>query len=541
MRAAYREGGLDLEALRAFAAHPDPAVQADIHASLAQAGPVRAWQVRAALGARGVRQGDALGAFVLEGYRAAGGTVAANLIAEDSVLEDGALVRRVQAARLDDIAGEECARLGLAWSGHRVDPDWEEMAAFGRVHPGPKDLDAETQARVAALEGELEQMADEMDALAGGPQDDAAWDALDARCDAIRETLCDLTLEYSAPDAGIGGVIAVWQHGGVRLERGLVRPEDMPQAPAGDGAAGDGAGSTGAAEETGLVLAQSFRARLAVIRTRAVGLALARDPGLARLYADWLLVRGVLGQGHGGGLHAAVSIRPGTEAPQRAPDSGDALPALEEAIAAHDADLPALPFAEGMDAAFAAFRGLDRADRDRLVARAVAFTLEPVLADAVHGGRSDPGRGHVERAALPDLRALWTPGADEFARLTKPQLLALMAGDLGLASGARMLEASRKPEIVARLAEYFAAPPGGGVSGEPGGHRRMVPAGHADPGSGGRGRRRRRGCRGRPGPGRRVPGRGRDDRGRIAGQACGGRPGRAGRTGPRRSALALRP
>ena len=234
VRAAYREGGLDLEALRAFAAHPDPAVKADIHASLAQAGPVRAWQVRSALGARGVRQGDALGAFVLEGYRAAGGTVAANLIAEDSVLEDGALVRRVQAARLDDIAGEECARLGLAWSGHRVDPDWEEMATFGRVHPGPKDLDAETQARVAALEGELEQVADEMDALAGGPQDDAtdaAWDALDARCDAIRETLCDLTLEYSAPDAGIGGVIAVWQHGGVRLERGLVRPEDMPQAP----------------------------------------------------------------------------------------------------------------------------------------------------------------------------------------------------------------------------------------------------------------------------------------------------------------------
>ena len=450
-------------------AHPDPAVQADIHASLAQAGPVRVWQVRSALGARGVRQGDALGAFVLEGYRAAGGAVAANLIAEDSVLEDSALVRRVQAARLDDIAEEERARLGLAWAEHRVDPDWEEMAAFGRVHPGPKDLDAETQARVEALEGELEQVADGMDALAGGPQDDAtdaAWDALDARCDAIRETLCDLTLEYSAPDAGIGGVIAVWQHGGVRLERGLVRPEDMPQAPADSGTAKDGAGgtgSTGAAEETGLVLAQSFRARLAVIRTRAVGLALARDPDLARLYADWLLVRGVLGV-QGGAVRgrplAAVSVRPGTGAPgtgapgDRADDMAE-TPALERMLAFDDTVRAVLPFADGDAAAFAAFRALARAERDSLVARAVAFTLEPVAADRVAG--RDPARAAIERAALPDLRAVWTPGAGEFARLTKPQLLGVLADDLGFAREAAKLGSARKSDLVALLTALFDA------------------------------------------------------------------------------------
>jgi len=71
-----------------------------------------------------VRRGDALGAFVLDEYLAAGGAVTAGLIEEDSVLSDPDLVQTVLARKLNDLAEKERARLGFAWAEHRIEPEW---------------------------------------------------------------------------------------------------------------------------------------------------------------------------------------------------------------------------------------------------------------------------------------------------------------------------------------------------------------------------------------------------------------------------------
>ncbi len=466
IRAAHRAGQVSLETLRAFAGHPDPAVQADIHASLARGGTgeVSPWRVRQALQERGVRRGDGLGAFVLEGYLAEGGPVAANLLEEDSVLEDVGLVHRVLASRLGDMAEEARVRLGLAWAEPCIDPDWSALSAYGRVHPKPVDPEGVAVARVAALRAEMAQVTEEMDGLAEDTVDDAtdrAWQALDARREEIGEEIGALTTAFSPLDAGLAGVLAIWQHGAVRLETGLVRPEEMPPVAVGEDA-------PEGSEDGVPALPRKLREDFAALRTRAVGLALARDPARARLYADWLIVKGVLGDGRGGA--STLAARPGTERPaltaaqRRGVEAGevteeDCLSELERVIAAHDAALPACPLGERDAVAFAAFAALAPEERDRLVARAAAFTLEPTPARDAHAAWRDPARVIVEAAVLPDIRAVWTPGADVFGRLTKPRLLAVLGGDLGLAREAAMLGASKKSEIVARLAALFADPP----------------------------------------------------------------------------------
>ena len=55
------------------------------------------------------------GQVVLEGYNAAGGAITADLIAEDSVLEDSAVIEAVLHQVLSDAADARCASLGLSW------------------------------------------------------------------------------------------------------------------------------------------------------------------------------------------------------------------------------------------------------------------------------------------------------------------------------------------------------------------------------------------------------------------------------------------
>jgi ParB-like chromosome segregation protein Spo0J len=117
IRQAHREGVLSLEALKAFDAHPDQVVQRAAFANLIDGtgGRIQQWAVNQYFQGRFVRVGEALGQVVLEGYNAAGGAITADLIAEDSVLEDSAVIEAVLHQVLSDAADARCASLGLSW------------------------------------------------------------------------------------------------------------------------------------------------------------------------------------------------------------------------------------------------------------------------------------------------------------------------------------------------------------------------------------------------------------------------------------------
>ncbi len=460
IRAAHRGGDISLETLKAFAGHPDREVQAEVFTALSTDGQrVEAWMAKRALGDRGVRQGDALGAFVLEDYRKAGGGIAPDLIEEDSVLGDPGLVQSLLARKLDDLAEEERSRPGMGWAEHRIDPDREALSAYGRIYPVPVDLDAATQERVDALSAKLDDLAEAHDAAESWAEQDRLGDAHDA----VQAEIEALTHAFDAQKVETAGVIALWQHGGLRLMAGMVRPEERTDT-------GPAPGGTGAVENTaeaGPKISAKLASDMAVERTRAVGLALARDPARARVYGDWLLPGNVAQGLVRRAEQSSLRFQAATHAPglihecASAEDPGAAIEAghgvVERHIAEHEAGLPT-GWVDGEDdpqeTAFARFASLDPAERDRLVAWAVSRSLEPVAGDAVRPS----ARTAVEAAVLPDIRTLWTPDARLFGRLTKPDLLRILRDDLGLGQKADTLAKAKKSEIVEKLAALFAAP-----------------------------------------------------------------------------------
>ena len=134
IRAAARMRHITLDAMKAFAEHPDQEVQAALFREM-QGQFMAAWAIRDKLRNRGVKIGDALGQLVVEGYRAAGGEIAADLIEEDGILTDEGLVETLLMETLHARAEEERARLGLKWAAAERSPDYEAMRAYGRVYP----------------------------------------------------------------------------------------------------------------------------------------------------------------------------------------------------------------------------------------------------------------------------------------------------------------------------------------------------------------------------------------------------------------------
>ena len=197
-------------------------------------------------------------------------------------------------------------------------------------------------------------------------------------------------------DRARAGVIVVWQHGGVRCLCGLVRPGDMPsKSPAGLPEP-DGDDTAAGPKMSGKLLAD-----LAKERTRAVGLALARDAQTARLHGDWLIVQNVLPGVAFGACRSSLRFTAATFAPALMHECGTPeeiatrFGAVERDLAAHEADLPL----EWVKAGYAGFAALDEAVRARLVAWAVSRTLEPVMAEGLRG---DEARASVEASVLPE-------------------------------------------------------------------------------------------------------------------------------------------
>ena len=447
IRAAYRADQLNLDALRAFNAHPDPAVQLETFTALVQEhGQVTSWQVRGAFQNRWVRIGDALGSFVLEAYRAAGGEVIADLIEEDSILADSTLINKLQAEGLEAAAEAERVRLGFAWAEYRTEANWDSFSDYGRVYPEALDLDEATQARVDALTEQMDAIAAEFESVA----DVETEEALEERHTVLEVKLDDLTHGYSEGDLGLGGVIAVWERGALRFHHGMVRPDQMPERSPDGKAAGITAPQANAAQQE--VVGPKFSAKLAGdmahVRTRAMGLALAQSPEVARDYAEFTLIQQVLDWYPGN----TTSLR--ADVASRGPDEvGGSLAQIEEVFETLRGGLE-LDWIEmkGADG-FAAFRALPDAARADLLAYTVAQTLEPKLVTDLR----DPVRAAVEVEVLPNLRDVWTPDEVFLKRLTKPDLLEILR-DMDLRSEAQAYHSEKKSSLVAYMVKLFAEP-----------------------------------------------------------------------------------
>ncbi|GAD58526.1 ParB N-terminal domain-containing protein [Brevundimonas sp. BAL450] len=241
----YREGGLTLEQLMAFAVSEDHDRQEQV---LGMIGPhTPAYAIRRVMTETKVRADDPRARFVgVEAYAEAGGAVLRDLFTEDGGgwLEDASLLDRLVIGKLDGLAEEVREREGWKWA--EAYPDFPHGLGLGRVYPEKVERSPEDEAAMTALAEEYDRLISDNDsAEVLPPEVDARLEEIDAALQAFGDDHA-----YRPDDLARSGVIVTLSHDGVaRFERGLVRLEDALPEPE-DEAPEQGREDAGDAEAT---------------------------------------------------------------------------------------------------------------------------------------------------------------------------------------------------------------------------------------------------------------------------------------------------
>ena len=492
---AYRAEAIDLDTLKAFAVTTDHERQRAVFEQVTSQGyRPTAWQVKRLLTEERVPAGAAVARFVgVDAYETAGGPVLRDLFADEHEngvwLEDAKLLTELATQRLAAAAAELSTR--WKWAEAMLEVDWSATARYGRIHPEPS---APTDAESAELET-LRTRHDELATLDEHEWTDeliAEGEAIEARLEAI-ELAVDERATFRAEDFAMAGCIAtVGRDGTLQVIQGLVKPEDMPKEPTGEGATNGrdtnaGAGATTASGSrvdgpamttpiepppdprakartdagVGIGLADDLRA----IRTALVKAHLANDFEAAFDLVVFQMVRAVFARGYTASWHALdIAFNETAERPStRANDDGFAAWSPGEAMLADWSGLP-FEWMEGNDdaACFAALRALPRADKERLFAAAVARTVKGQLAfehDARPELEATVARLGIDFAkhVRPTAEMLWS-------RITKSRILDIARETLG-AAWASTRAKYKKADLASSMEAAFAAgPPPVGLS-----------------------------------------------------------------------------
>ncbi|WP_324695172.1 ParB/RepB/Spo0J family partition protein [Novosphingobium sp. RL4] len=219
----YRDGGLTLEQLMAFAIVDDPARQEQVYENLS-------WNkdpstIRRDLTRMHIAATDRRAVFVgAEAYTEAGGVILRDLFTEDrgGFCEDAALLDRLVIENLHEIA--EGVKAGEGWKWAEVHIDYPHGNGLRRTYPHPVELSEEDEAAYAAAQGEYDALTEQYDSADELPDDvDQRFGELEAeieRIDALRHA-------YETQEIARGGVFVILSHDGeARIERGFIRAED---------------------------------------------------------------------------------------------------------------------------------------------------------------------------------------------------------------------------------------------------------------------------------------------------------------------------
>ncbi|OYX74255.1 MAG: chromosome partitioning protein ParB [Caulobacter sp. 32-67-35] len=437
----YREEGLTLEQLMAFAVNPDTERQMQVFAQLPEHNR-QTYAIRRAMTETKIAADDRRAVFVgMEAYAAAGGAVLRDLFTEGpGWLEDVALLERLVVEKLEGLATLARDEEGWKWSAAYL--DHPHGHGCRRVWEHPLARSPEVQARIDALTAERDALV-----IRIGVADETP-DSADARFEAVESELADLADDYGyEPEekARAGLFVVLSAYGEPRIERGFVRPEDEP-APedegdegADDGAAGeaddltsdggdpgdDGADDLPDTEEEPAgdpraPLPARLVADLTAHKTAALRDLVGQSPDMALI----ALTHGLVLQAFGYRFPLASCLDLQIQSRDLRGDgdgieAGRAGQALAERHAGWARQLPA----EASEV-WAFVLGLDHDSRMSLLAHCVSLSV-----NGVHGVERKPAAWlHAERLAGAldlDMRDYWSPTAERYlGRVTKARVLA---------------------------------------------------------------------------------------------------------------------
>ena len=247
---SYRDGGLTLEQLMAFALSEDHARQEAVHERLSYNRD--ASTIRRLLTETHVAATDRRGVFVgVEAYTEAGGTILRDLFSDDrgGYFEDVALLDLLVTAKLGREA--DALREAEGWKWTEAHLDFPHARGMRRVYPHPVELSGEDHAALEAARSEVDRLSEWLQTA------DELPDHVDGR-------LCELETDierleakrqaYDPGDVARGGAFVILNHDGmVRIERGFVRAEDEKPEPEACDVGSEGEGGDTINEDGGTV------------------------------------------------------------------------------------------------------------------------------------------------------------------------------------------------------------------------------------------------------------------------------------------------
>jgi ParB family chromosome partitioning protein len=428
LMAVYREGGLTLDQLMAFAVSEDHERQEQVFEQLSY--NRQPYAIRRAMTEAKAPASDRRAMFVgAEAYAEAGGAILRDLFTEDGGgwFEDVALLDRLAAEKLAALA--EKVRVCEGWKWAQASLDYPHGLGLRRVYPHKVERTPEAQAQIDAIAAEYDGLVEQWAHTDDLPAD---VEARLAEIDASLEGYGD-GCAFEPDELARGGVlVALGQDGEARIERGLIRPEDELPAPVPgaeassevDGGRVDDGGEPAPAaddedEPDGLApLSDRLLADLTAHRTAALRDALAENPQAAFIAVVHALVARTFYVGSDPAT--CLDLRPVSYQLDRDAVGIEDSPAGRKIAERHEVWARQLP-ADAKDA-WAFVVGLDSDSREALFAHCVGLTV-----NAVRGLQGRPGAlAHAEALASYvnlDMGAYWTPTARSyFERVTKARI-----------------------------------------------------------------------------------------------------------------------
>ncbi|OYX71141.1 MAG: DNA-binding protein [Rhizobiales bacterium 32-66-11] len=500
----YADDGMTLEQLMAFTVSDDHERQTQAWDAIKDAWSKEPYQIRRMLTETTVRASDKRAAFLgIEAYEAAGGIVMRDLFQADDGgwLQDVGLLDRLVAEKLKAEA-EAIAAEGWKWIEVAVSFPYDAVRGLHEVPGAPTDLSAEEQAAIAALTAEQATLeAEYQDA-------DELPDEIDERMGEIETALAafdDRPEHFDPADIAIAGVfVSIDADGSLSVDRGFVRPEDVPQVRT-DGEEGSelGTDSAGAAspsvqravitiggqpvepedddEDDGIKpLPERLVIELTAYRTLALRNAVAENPHIAmtallhKLVSDNFMTRMYTGAMEAGVKHIFFPVQ--DEALKDSPSAR----AVQERHDAWAGDIP-----KDDDALWDWLAGLDDASRMALLAHCVSYGVNalyerpnPHSAGGVSQHTLDMRLAQADRltrvTGLDMVEAGWRPTFGNYLnRVTKPRILEAVREGAG-ERAAQLIDHLKKGDM-AKEAERLLADSGwlpeplrlAGVDGDP--------------------------------------------------------------------------
>lgn len=469
----YRDGGLTLDQLMAFAITEDHARQEQVYENLSynrEPSFIRRDLMKAHIPAT-----DRRAIFVgAEDFLENGGTIIRDLFTEDrgGYFEDAALLNRLVIGKLEWIA--QSVQDAEGWKWVQVHIDYPHAHGLRRAYPQKVELSEAEEAAFATAQEEYDRLSSEYEDAEELPDDvDARFGELEAeieRIDALRHA-------YDPDAIARGGVFVVLSHDGeARIERGFIRPEDeQPEAEEdetvidgvrvnGDGEIidGDEDGDHASdmeregedAEEDGKPLSDSLIRDLTAHRTLGLRLSLGEQPDMALIAVTHALAAQTfyrVAEAH------CLDIRPTSSSLASHADGIEDTAAAKALADRHEGWAVDMP--RDVADLWGFIAGLDQASVMALFAHCASLTVNAVKQPWERKPRAHETADRLASALALDMTAHWTPTARTYlGRVTKAHILAAVQEAVSDEAAERIKDMKKQP--MAEAAEQLLAETG---------------------------------------------------------------------------------